>query len=64
VFRDWPAAWRTWCRNEVKFSAGRRVAPRLGKARHKTASELIAEMDGGFGLETPDACFVPSERMN
>lgn len=40
--KDWDAAWRTWCRNSRKFSAGRRVANPSGSNRYGQGGGLAA----------------------
>ena len=47
-YRDWDAAWRTWCGNAVKFSAGRGMA---GKAA-----------SGGYGQGSSIASIVARRR--
>lgn len=40
--KDWDAAWRTWCRNSRKFSAGRRVANPSGAKGYGQGGGLAA----------------------
>lgn len=55
-FKDWQAAWRTWCRNAVRFKQRGGAANGAGKANHRerTARTLAEarEMLAGFGTGT------------
>jgi len=47
VFKDWTAAWRTWVRNEIKFSR-KGTAPKLDRtAAHNMAvvSDFLSRGD-------------------
>lgn len=55
IFSDWLAAWRTWCRNDAKFSRDRPPRPPDGpRQKRRTAQDVFAETFFGSDLGAHD----------
>lgn len=45
TFKDWQAAWRTWCDKAVEFGRAKNGSPQ-GKSRHEQLADKLADLTG------------------